>query len=133
LFIWIPQEAGFQVTIASVKGGTVPLDPKSLTDNNLTEADKRFQNDAEAQQALNNTVPASSINVEDYVAVFIPGGHGACVDIPDGAADIVSRAAALNKVHRFLSFILTQKFRNCLLNCFFMTFFCAFSVIFQTK
>lgn len=38
--IW--KKKGYGVTVASVKGGEVPLDPKSLQEENLTEHSKSF-------------------------------------------------------------------------------------------
>lgn len=39
-FIW--KKKGFSVTVASIKGGEIPLDPASLQEENLGEHSKNF-------------------------------------------------------------------------------------------
>lgn len=83
-FVW--QEAGHEVVIASVKGGKIPLDEASLSGDFLTDAAKRFQADSEATKALENSVPATSVSsIDEYAAIFIPGGHGIAADGPNNA------------------------------------------------
>lgn len=38
-------------------------------------------NDQELQQRLNNTISVSNINIDDYDAVFYPGGFGLLSDL----------------------------------------------------
>jgi putative intracellular protease/amidase len=62
-------DAGAMVTVASPKGGRIPLHPKSdLTKN--TELMKRFKKDRAAQAALAETVKLNDITADDYDAVF---------------------------------------------------------------
>lgn len=81
-------DAGAEVVLASPKGGKPPLDPKSDAEESQTEATRRFQQDAEAQQALATTHRLSDIDAEDYDAVFYPGGHGPLWDLVDDAESI---------------------------------------------
>ena len=69
------------VTLASPKGGQVPLDPKSETVDSQTDATRRFENDAQATQELANTALLDSINPRDFDLLFYPGGHGPLWDL----------------------------------------------------
>ena len=70
------REKGYVVTVASLKGGQTPIDPRSVPDAEQAEVH------AEALQALKETQPLSSVNAENYDAVFFPGGHGTMYDLP---------------------------------------------------
>jgi putative intracellular protease/amidase len=72
---------GFQVTIASPKGGKPPIDPLSELTENITASNRRFQEDETAQTALNNSLVLENINAEGFDAVFYPGGHGPMFDL----------------------------------------------------
>ena len=75
------KDAGVTVTLASPKGGQPPLDPKSHEADFQTEDTRRFDEDPAAQQALANTAKLAEMNVEDFDAVFYPGGHGPLWDL----------------------------------------------------
>ena len=47
---------GYEVTLASPKGGKPPVDPKSLAKENQSESTQRFEKDESAQKRLENTV-----------------------------------------------------------------------------
>lgn len=80
---FIFRDGGAQVTIASPKGGLVPLDPKSQSIIAATESTKRFLNDTEAMTSLSHSLPLEEVNADDYDLVFLPGGHGAMWDLAD--------------------------------------------------
>ncbi|WP_426058852.1 type 1 glutamine amidotransferase domain-containing protein [Hymenobacter sp. B1770] len=80
---YVFKDAGATLTLASPKGGQPPLDPKSDDPSAQTDATGRFKKDADAQQALANTVRLDSISVADYDAVFYPGGHGPLWDLAE--------------------------------------------------
>jgi putative intracellular protease/amidase len=87
------REKGYVVTVASPKGGQTPIDPRSVPDPEQAEAH------AEALQALKETQPLSSVNTENYHAVFFPGGHGTMYDLPSPEIGrIVSQFADAEKV-----------------------------------
>jgi putative intracellular protease/amidase len=67
---------GLEISVASVKGGKAPVDPRSKPTPEQREAW------SEAIDSLNRTVPVASINPADYDAVFMPGGHGTMFDFP---------------------------------------------------
>lgn len=73
------REAGIDVTVASPKGGRVPLDPK-------TEPDEQQRRDwAAALEALGDSVTLDSVKDQSFDALFLPGGHGPMVDLVDDA------------------------------------------------
>lgn len=91
------KEAGFEITLASPKGGQPPLDPKSNEPDFQTDATRRFEADAEANKALANTVKLADVSSDDFDTVFYPGGHGPMWDLAesdDSAALIESFLAA---------------------------------------
>jgi putative intracellular protease/amidase len=78
-------EAGAAVRLASIAGGPVPIDPHSLKPRGENpEPVERFLGDAAAQAAMAATEPVSDATSAD--AVFLPGGHGTMVDLPESAA-----------------------------------------------
>lgn len=95
--IWIEEFAapyyyfldnGKEITIASPKGGQVPIDPKSNEPENRTEATVRYYNDPETIRRLSNTKKISEVNERDFDTVFYPGGHGPMWDLPDNEDSI---------------------------------------------
>lgn len=67
--------AGIEVTVASPRGGAVPLDPKTDPD------DAQRRDWAPALEALRHSVPLASVAQTLFDAVFLPGGHGPLVDL----------------------------------------------------
>jgi putative intracellular protease/amidase len=74
-------DAGYQVTLASPKGGTPPIDPMSKLTENITSSNRRFDDDEGVKAAFHNTRTLGEIQVQDYDALFIPGGHGPLWDL----------------------------------------------------
>jgi len=79
------RDAGAEVTIASIKGGKVPVDPSSIG-GELPESARRFLADPEAQRAVTATPAVDAVDVASYDAVFLPGGHGTVWDLPGSMA-----------------------------------------------
>jgi len=88
------------ITLASPLGGQPPVDPKSDEPDFQTKATKRFQADVEAQKKLSSTVKLSSVNPDEYDAVFYPGGHGPLWDLAQDkdSITIIEKAFAQNKL-----------------------------------
>jgi putative intracellular protease/amidase len=74
-------DAGAEVTVASVKGGQPPIDPKSDEPGNQTDSMERFKKDATAQKVLANTIKLSEVTSAGFDTVFYPGGHGPLWDL----------------------------------------------------
>ncbi|WP_299269876.1 type 1 glutamine amidotransferase domain-containing protein [uncultured Psychrosphaera sp.] len=85
---YIFKDAGVNMTLASPLGGQPPVDPKSELEDFQTAATKRFDADSEVQKLIANTVELSSVNADDYDAVFYPGGHGPLWDLTDNTDSI---------------------------------------------
>lgn len=75
-------DAGYDVRLASVRGGEAPLDPASLDDPWLTEAGQRFQADAKASAALAATARLADVSPDGFAAIYFVGGAGAAWDFP---------------------------------------------------
>ncbi len=70
------REQGYLLTVVTPEGGRAPIDPRSLP----AEAERGTY--AAAFEALENTSAVSSVNIAEYDAVFLPGGHGTMFDLP---------------------------------------------------
>lgn len=94
-------DAGTSVTVASIEGGAVPIDPRSQKPigENSKSVD-RFLQDKAAMAATNNTPAIDDIDPNQYDAIFLPGGHGTMWDLPNNQtlANILSQAYAQEKV-----------------------------------
>jgi len=80
---YVFKDAGATITLASPKGGAPPIDPKSSDPDQMTTSIERFNEDVEAQGALADTAKLSTINPNDYDAIFYPGGHGPLWDLSE--------------------------------------------------
>jgi putative intracellular protease/amidase len=85
---YVFKDALATITLASPLGGMPPLDPKSETPDSQTESTKRFHADPEAQAALASTHKLADISVDDFDAVFYPGGHGPLWDLAEDSVSI---------------------------------------------
>jgi putative intracellular protease/amidase len=80
------EEAGWDITIASPKGGKAPIDPASLEEPWLTETGKRFQDDATAMGLVNKSRTLDDVAAQDFDALYMVGGAGTAWDFPDNPA-----------------------------------------------
>lgn len=74
-------EAGLTVHFANITGGMPPADPTSAKPENRSPAVTRFMADAAAMAALKASRALSTVKAEDYVAIYLPGGHGTMWDL----------------------------------------------------
>lgn len=72
------QAAGVEYEIASIKGGKAPL---YGTDIEGDEVNNTILKNEEFQNKINNTIPVNQINIEDYDAIYYPGGFGLLSDL----------------------------------------------------
>jgi putative intracellular protease/amidase len=75
---YVLEDAGIEVTLASVRGGMPPADPRS--DDESIASVKRFKADAAAMKKLTRTIHIVKVKPEEYDAVFLAGGHGTMWD-----------------------------------------------------
>ncbi|WP_293745021.1 type 1 glutamine amidotransferase domain-containing protein [uncultured Pedobacter sp.] len=76
-------DKGIDIVLASPKGGQPPIDPKSEDPSFQTETTKRMDKDTVLLDKLKNTTPLADIKMDDYDAVFYPGGHGPLWDLAE--------------------------------------------------
>lgn len=74
-------DKGYKVTLASPEGGMPPIDPLSKLTEQITASNRRFDDDADARQALETTWRLEKVNAADFDALFFPGGHGPIWDL----------------------------------------------------
>src|SRR5262244_77551 len=93
------KDAGADITLASPKGGQPPLDPKSKEPDFQTDSTRRFEADAAALAQLATTKKLSDVSIDDYDALFYPGGHGPLWDLSEDkhSVALIERAAAAGK------------------------------------
>ncbi|WP_028547795.1 type 1 glutamine amidotransferase domain-containing protein [Paenibacillus sp. UNC451MF] len=70
------QENGYEVTVASPKGGTAPIDPSGVDDQTPQEI-------SDAAKHLENTKKLDDVTAEGFQVIFLPGGHGTMFDLPE--------------------------------------------------
>jgi len=64
--------------IASIQGGKAPI---YGTDIDGDDVNNHVLGDADFQAKLNNTIPVSQVNIEEYDGIFYPGGFGLLSDL----------------------------------------------------
>ncbi|MBV8325139.1 type 1 glutamine amidotransferase domain-containing protein [Chryseobacterium sp.] len=79
------KEKGYTITIASPKGGNVPVDPESLKPLVFDKISTAYWNDISFRELLNNSLRLSEVTNEVYDMVYLAGGHGTMYDFPDDA------------------------------------------------
>ena len=80
---YILKNAGWEVVIASPKGGAAPRDPMSEEDDWMTDATRLFASDSDATKQIANTVPWAEIEPGDFNAICLIGGIGVMWDFPE--------------------------------------------------
>ncbi|WP_019675465.1 type 1 glutamine amidotransferase domain-containing protein [Arsukibacterium perlucidum] len=71
-------KADIYYDLVSINGGKAPLYGTDIDDD---EVNARILANDEFQKRINNTLVASKINVDDYDAIFYPGGFGLLSDL----------------------------------------------------
>ncbi|WP_396586971.1 type 1 glutamine amidotransferase domain-containing protein [Bermanella sp. R86510] len=72
--------AGYDYDLVSINGGKAPMYGTDMEGDDINSTileDDTFQN------RINNTIPVSQINVDDYEGIFYPGGFGLLSDLAD--------------------------------------------------
>jgi putative intracellular protease/amidase len=82
----VADEAGFELELASPKGGYVPIDPESLITTELGASlglkgsVHAHYEDRTFMDRLQNTRAVGDVHPADYDAVYMTGGHGVMFD-----------------------------------------------------
>lgn len=92
-------DAGLEVDLASIKGGKIPIDPRSGWPLSTPE-DRRFSKDAAAMAKLENSIPISQVDPAKYDVYYMAGGWGAAFDMAQSneLADLITKANANDKI-----------------------------------
>ena len=79
------EKAGFQIEVCTPTGAPVKIERWAVPekDDAVTDALQRYQPQFEQPQSLKALVAAGLEDHADYLAVFIPGGHGAMLGLPE--------------------------------------------------
>eukprot|EP01025_Chloroclados_australasicus_P055806 TRINITY_DN6850_c0_g1_i1.p1 TRINITY_DN6850_c0_g1~~TRINITY_DN6850_c0_g1_i1.p1 ORF type:complete len:236 (-),score=37.30 TRINITY_DN6850_c0_g1_i1:298-1005(-) len=77
------KDKGYVVDIASVKGGKVPMDEASFQEDFVTPYVTKMQGDKKLQKQLDKSLKLEKVKADNYVAIYLPGGHGTVFDLPD--------------------------------------------------
>jgi putative intracellular protease/amidase len=77
------KDSGEHITLASPKGGLIPLDTSSQSAKYITENTKRFRENDQAMYHFSHSLPLNEIKAEDFDLVFFSGGYGAMYDFND--------------------------------------------------
>ncbi|GAA5218271.1 type 1 glutamine amidotransferase domain-containing protein [Corallincola platygyrae] len=96
---WVFIANGFEVDIASPKGGKPPV---VIDGEDMGAYDYAFLNDQAIQQQVDNSLPLASIDPLDYQAVYFVGGKGTMFDFPDNP-DVQRIAKTLYQHDRVVS------------------------------
>jgi putative intracellular protease/amidase len=76
--IQVLKESHIAFDITSIKGGKAPLYGTDIEDDVINQ---QVLNDTSFQTQVNHTIVASEINIDDYDAIFYPGGFGLLSDL----------------------------------------------------
>jgi putative intracellular protease/amidase len=96
---YVFMDAGVEVTVASPRGGLVPLDPKSQSIIVATHSTKLFLKDEEAMNFLSHSMLLKEVKADDFDVVFLPGGHGPMWDLANNKIlkELLEAFNSLNK------------------------------------
>jgi putative intracellular protease/amidase len=79
------KKSGIKVEIASIKGGSIPLEPVPYFVE--TPSDKQFKKDKPAMNGLQNSISIKDIDFTNFDIIFLSGGWGAAYDL--GFSDLL--------------------------------------------
>ena len=79
-------DAGMTVDIASIDGGSIPIERSSLRWPLTSPADKRYLDDPTVQSKVMLSLKISEVDAGSYDIVFLAGGWGAAYDLGTSAA-----------------------------------------------
>jgi len=79
----LAKEQGYDITIASTKGGNTPIDPESLKPMMLDKMTKEYWADSSFRKLLQHTKSLGEVSEQLFDCVYLAGGHGTMYDFPD--------------------------------------------------
>jgi len=82
-------DAGIAVDVASIQGGSIPVEPKSLRWPLATPADRRFMADPSSRAKLASSARIDDVDFASYDIIYLAGGWGASWDL--GTSEVLGR------------------------------------------
>jgi putative intracellular protease/amidase len=86
-YIWafLKQKHQYDIHFVTPAGGEAPMDPRSVKESESDPVVQQFMQDRNFMDQFKKTDKVSErhIKPQDYCAVFIPGSHGAMLDLPE--------------------------------------------------
>ncbi|MGB0486617.1 MAG: type 1 glutamine amidotransferase domain-containing protein [Flavobacteriaceae bacterium] len=82
-------DSGIEVDLASINGGTIPIDPESFYYIVKTSSDDRYLEDPILKEKVKNSIKIDEVEIDNYDLVFIAGGWGAAYDL--GYSEILGK------------------------------------------
>lgn len=76
-------DEGFDITIASPKGGITPVDPESLKPLVLDSISKAYWDNSAFRDLLQHTESLQEIAGQQFDCIYLAGGHGTMYDFPE--------------------------------------------------
>ncbi|MDJ0758233.1 MAG: type 1 glutamine amidotransferase domain-containing protein [Woeseiaceae bacterium] len=89
------RDAGFETVLVTPTGGPAPIDPSSADYDN--EDCQRFLADPDVKSALEQSLALHDVDLDDFDAIYFPGGHGTMWDLP---TDVSVSAAVISMYER---------------------------------
>ncbi len=83
------KDGRMEVDVASIKGGSIPVDPMSFKWFIKSEYDERYLSDPELQQKVENSLSIQNIDFTEYDIIYLAGGWGAAYDL--GFSEMLGR------------------------------------------
>ncbi|RQU46486.1 type 1 glutamine amidotransferase domain-containing protein [Burkholderia cenocepacia] len=111
-------EHGYDQRLVSPKGGTSPLEPRSLKWPLADSSVKEWLNNPDCQKLLATTARPDQIDAADFDAIYFTGGHAVMWDFPDDAGlqrltrDIYERGGIVSSVCHGYCGLLNTKLTN---------------------
>jgi putative intracellular protease/amidase len=79
----LAKEQGYEIIIASPKGGNTPIDPESLKPMVLDKMTKEYWSDSSFRELLKHTKSLTEVEGQNFDLVYLAGGHGTMYDFPN--------------------------------------------------
>lgn len=82
------EKAGFEIDIFTPTGQSAKIEMWAMPekDANVKKIYSEYKEKFESPKSLNDFVQNQMVNSNDYIAIFIPGGHGAMLGLPENIA-----------------------------------------------
>lgn len=77
------EDRKYEITLASPRGGDIPVDPESLKPVTLDKLSRQYWDDPAFRDKLQHAKRLDELSGQLFDCVYLAGGHGAMYDFPD--------------------------------------------------